>query len=298
MRTLLVFMIIFSLWSCQEEKILPDTSKDPFGAAGNGGTNQPTPEPDPLSIQGLHKNIFSVRCANPTCHDGSFEPDFRTVQSTWATLVYHKVIKNDTSFNYTYRVVPGNPDKSWLMERLLTEDPVLGRMPLYAQPLDDTHMQQIRRWIENGAKDADGNPALFPNLEPEVLYFRAYGQNGTRLDSIKTGGYNSPFIIPRGNFVEMRFGLSDDKTPSQQLSYNKVRFSYQKDDFSQPITELNASWFQGNLFRGYFQDSIFDAGKPVYFRYYVQDADMIGPKEFPTNGTVWYAKEVYSFIIQ
>lgn len=298
MRLIYILICTLVLWSCQEEKIIPDTSKDPFGGGGNSGTEQPTPEPDPVSIQGLHKNIFSVRCANPTCHDGSFEPDFRTVQSTWATLVYHKVIKNDTNFNYTYRVIPGNLNQSWLMERLLTDDPVLGRMPLYAQPLDETQMSQIRTWIENGAKDADGVPANFPNLEPEVLYFRAYGQNGTRLDSVKTGGYNSPFIIPSGNFVEMRFGLSDDNTPIQQLSYNKVRFSYQKDNFTQPIAEMSASWFQGSMYRVYFQDSLFDAGKPVYFRYYVQDAHMTTPKEFPSEGTVWYAKEVYSFIVQ
>src|SRR5881392_1918465 len=47
--------------------------------------------PDPNSIVGLHKNIFSTRCALPGCHDGTFEPDYRTVQSTFSTLVYQPV---------------------------------------------------------------------------------------------------------------------------------------------------------------------------------------------------------------
>ena len=27
----------------------------------------------------IHKNILEPKCANPACHDGTFEPDFRTI---------------------------------------------------------------------------------------------------------------------------------------------------------------------------------------------------------------------------
>jgi len=299
MRILMISLISILLLTlaCTKEKIIPDGRKDPFTDKTNNTSDTPDPEPAPNTIQGLHKNIFLPRCANPTCHDGSFEPDYRTVQSTWATLVNQKVIKNDSNFSYTYRVVPGQPLASWLIERLTTEDGILGRMPLYAAPLEDQDMQHIIEWINNGAKDPEGKSYPVPNLPPEVLGFLAYNQNGGRIDSIKTAGFASAFIIPAGNFVEMRFYLTDDITPVQQLTNNKVKFSYDKNDFSSPIAELNVSWFFGNWTRLYFQDSLFENGRTVYFRYYVQDPNHSSPSEYPSNGTVWYIKEIYSFVV-
>jgi len=42
-----------------------------------------TTEPDPASLEGIHKNIFVKTCANSGCHDGTFEPDFRTAESSF-----------------------------------------------------------------------------------------------------------------------------------------------------------------------------------------------------------------------
>ena len=63
---------------------------------------------NPASIEGLHANIFGKTCANSGCHDGNFEPDFRTIESTYNTLVFQPIIKNDLQGTYEYRVVPGN----------------------------------------------------------------------------------------------------------------------------------------------------------------------------------------------
>ncbi len=285
------------LGACTKEVVLPDTSKDPFGTGV--GTNNPTTDPEPsrTSIQGLHKFIFQPRCANPTCHDGSFEPDFRTVESTWSTLVYQKVIKNDTDYSFTWRVKPRDISKSWLIERLSTDDVVLGRMPLYAAPLTETEMNYIKAWIQEGAKNSEGQSFNLPNLPPETLGFRAYDQTGLRMDSIKTQGFVSPFIIPRGTFSELRFVIQDDVTPTQNLLDHKVKFSYSKEDFSQAI-EMNPSYFQPGWMRVYFQDSVFTPGQQVFFRYYVRDPDHAQVTEYPTAGTVWYAKEIFSFVVQ
>lgn len=282
--------------SCTEEKIIPDTSKDPFGNNAQNGGENPDPEPSPTSIQGLHKNIFQPRCANPTCHDGSFEPDFRTVESTWNTLVYQKVIKNDGNNSFTYRVKPGDTDMSWLIERLTTDDMILGRMPLYASPLDENQLNQIKSWISDGAKNSEGISPSFPNLTPEVLGFLAHDQNNNRLDSIRTGGFTSPFILPAGTFTRMLFLVRDDVTSTQELQNQKVKFSYLKDDFSQAI-EMTPSWFLGEWMSLYFQDSLFVPGQRVYFRYYTQDSHHTEITEYPTTGTVWYMKDYYSFII-
>ena len=33
----------------------------------------------------LHQQAFAPTCANSGCHDGTFEPDFRTVGASWNT---------------------------------------------------------------------------------------------------------------------------------------------------------------------------------------------------------------------
>ena len=73
---------------------------------------------DEESFIGLHTMIFSPTCSNSGCHDGSFEPDFRTIESSYNTLVYQPVIKNDSVNTYTYRVLPGNSGLSALYARL------------------------------------------------------------------------------------------------------------------------------------------------------------------------------------
>lgn len=295
-KFILLFLLVL-IAACTKETIIPDNSKDPFGKDVSGENPNPTPEPSRTSIQGLHKFIFQPRCANPTCHDGSFEPDFRTVESTWATLVYQKVIKNNSTFSFTYRVKPNDHGQSWLIERLTTDDVILGRMPLYATPLSETELGYIKTWISEGAKNSEGQSFVSPNLYPEVLGFRAYDQTGLRMDSIKTKGYVSPFIIPQGTFAEMRFFVSDDKTSTLNLVDQKVKFSNSRDDFSQAI-EMNPSYFQNGQMRVYFQDSLFTPGQQVFFRYYLRDADHPDVTEYPTARTVWYAKEIFSFVVQ
>lgn len=52
------------------------------------------------TIQGLHAGLFKPTCANSGCHDGNFEPDFRTVESSYYSLVQQPVIKR-TSLGVT-----------------------------------------------------------------------------------------------------------------------------------------------------------------------------------------------------
>src|SRR5204862_5960812 len=125
--------------------------------------------PDPYSITGLHKNIFSVRCNVPGCHDGTFEPDFRTIQSTYSTLVYqhvNKVTVNGVDSFY-YRVLPFDTTRSFIHERLTT--PTSDYMPSNGNRLSQTQIQQINTWIMNGARDINGNIPNAPNNIPYLV---------------------------------------------------------------------------------------------------------------------------------
>src|SRR5262245_6009672 len=81
--------------------------------------------PDPFSITGLHRNIFNPKCNVPGCHDGTFEPDFRSVQSAYSTLVYQQVNKVTVNYvdSFTYRVVPFDAANSFIHERITTTTP-------------------------------------------------------------------------------------------------------------------------------------------------------------------------------
>lgn len=59
---------------------------------------------------------------------------------------------------YTRRVVPGDTSKSFLYKKLTitTTDPNLGTGMPQGLPLPDAEIAKFRRWIEQGAKDANG----------------------------------------------------------------------------------------------------------------------------------------------
>jgi len=141
----------------------PEPPSNPFA----GGE-----EPDPKEIArealvydglpGLQDRLFKPTCANSGCHDGAFEPDFRTLGSTHATLVNQAVIKNDSAFTYTVRVAPGSVKESQLVARLTEDiDGNSGIMPLVIEPNSrypeqrDTLIDFVRRWIAEGAQLTD-----------------------------------------------------------------------------------------------------------------------------------------------
>jgi len=110
-------------------------------------------------LAGLQDQMFKPTCANSGCHDGTFEPDFRTLGSTYNTLVNHPVIKNDAANTFSLRVIPGNVFESQLMNRLTVDiDGNSGIMPLTLEPNSDypankeVYLDWVRRWITEGAK--------------------------------------------------------------------------------------------------------------------------------------------------
>ena len=156
--------------SCKKEET-PQLPANPFENIDYGSTSAPIP-PDPNSLVGIHTNILQPKCAIPGCHDGNFEPDFRTPQSAFSTLVYHPVVKNNATESFKFRVVPFKSAESVFYERItnccfVNQD---DRMPQdnIGVPLPDSDIAAIKAWIDNGAKDIGGNVPSYPNLEPII----------------------------------------------------------------------------------------------------------------------------------
>ena len=171
----------------------------------------------------LHERIFQPTCANSGCHDGTFEPDFRTIGSSWNTLVWHPVISNDAAGSFAFRVVPEAPGQSLLIERLTEFIPnTSGMMPLSVDPGSDWNEEQdayidaITDWINNGAKDMNGNAPVAGDLAPQVTGFGGF----------PSGTVTNPYARnPEANYrleveaapIDLWFAISDDSTPIEAL---------------------------------------------------------------------------------
>lgn len=276
---------------------------------------------DSATFLGLHLYIFSTTCAVPGCHDGSFEPDFRTVQSAYNTLVYHRVEKNNANGDFSYRVVPGNASESWLHERITTNDPVLGRMPLY-DTLSPREIQLITDWIEEGAPDVFGHSPVIPDIVPTFFGILAFENDTTGVPLDTPLSIIDPMIFPKNTTVDIWVLIIDQKMEGeyvygQNLTYNKYKISnhlYEFDDKPEKplIVEAANAPFQHkspldmqpgatkHLWYHHFKinTSNYPIGQRQYFRLYVQDDQHPEPTELPSDGSQIYFLTYFSFIVQ
>ncbi len=266
-----------------------DLPPNPYDNINDQIDTSQTPTLDPNSFAGIHKNILQPTCANSGCHDGTFEPDYRTTESAYNTLVYHPIIKNDTLGTFQYRVVPGDKNKSMIYFRLTQDlNGNSGIMPLSIDPgsdwnsKKDGYIQNIANWIEAGAPDVFGNKPVLPNKQPQML------------GAIATpAGINAPYArypngamkIPIGSSsIDIWFSLTDDSTATTALLHNKVKFSLKMNDFANAFEEnlqivsspITASGYDGSAVSYYHKINInpYDYGIPgnnIFIRIYVQD---------------------------
>lgn len=327
-----VIGILFGVVACQKETIRTENEPDfdnPFDGINDGNFPDPV-NIDPESFLGIYNNILSVKCGSNdgACHDGSFEPDFRTLFSAYNTLVYHTPIKNiiesisdgDTTWVYDHRVSPGDPEGSWMYYRITTSDEDLGRMPLYDQPLPEEQIENVRQWILAGAPDPFGNLPNTAIPEPQFFGLMAYDQDvdGPRLDTSRAN-ILEPMIFPANSNVRLYFGIVDyDQNgqlfPGAFLTLNQLRISDHLNDFS---TSSNLSLTVTNIL-DYLLGPVFSTGPNVvpYYHYYDLETSGYTPNTpyymrvtvqgqyqnsqtiFPDNGSPIYWKTYMSFVVE
>jgi hypothetical protein len=253
---------------------------------------------DSFSISGIHKLILEPKCAIPSCHGGTFEPDYRTPISSFNTMVYRPVIKNDADYTFRYRVVPGDTAASWLHERLLTDDEILGRMPRYMPPLDDTEMRMINRWILEGAKDIYGVPAVKPNNNVHIWGVGIYDNAGNRYDENRTA-WAQPCTVPSNTTLKLFLWAWDDETTVEDLTQVKLSFSTDRVNFSNPTSVTAVFDTNDWIWRVNLNTSQFPVGETIYMRYTGTDADHVNsPLMFPNASTHESYMGHYSFKVQ
>lgn len=287
--------------SCTKE----DVPENPYDGVDYSTPGNSFPEPDPNSIAGLHKNIFFPKCANPGCHDGTFEPDFRTIEASYSTLVYQPVNKLtlDSVRFYSHRVIPNNVDDSWLIERLTTS--TTEYMPSNATRLTVAEIDHVKNWINAGCKDMNGNVAVKPNLQPNIIGYAAVDSTdfSTRLDTNRLNGFPiNPFVVVQGTKMLIAIVATDtadgsSATDPADFTVKKIKLSLDKNDFS-AATSVSAYFYFSGIWLVYVPVTSWASGTTVYFRIYVNDGHHSTDSEFPRNGSMDYYKTLYAFYVQ
>ena len=323
MVRILFLLIIISLFSCQKEKINPYDNPDlqpPTGDTSVYFSN-------PTNFASIYNDVLLPHCANSGCHDGAFEPDFRTIESSYNTLVYHPIIKNNPSETYQYRVKAGNSSESVLYARLLADangtatfDANSQVMPLTADIVYDPnqehvwhlekeeHISNIKTWIDNGAPDMFGNQAVLPNNKPEMQGVVAFVSGSS--NALPRDGSRGTILVPSGtNLLEIWFSVVDDNLSPTSLSYNKVKFSDNLFDFASkpelPLIIVNTPLMEIGYYVSqtveYYHKITYDisslvSGDERFFKIYIKD-DANDVTEIPNNGSSYQFIKHFTFEI-
>ncbi len=266
---------------------------------------------DPASFVGLHQNIFKPTCANSGCHDGTFEPDFRTIESAYNTLVLHPIVKNDPTGAYTFRVKPGSLSESILWLRLNEDiDGISGIMPLDAfyDPESEwninkaEHLSNISDWIMNGARDMFGNAAGSNDQQPGIsgIYAEADGNPCNIGERI---------FVPMGSQqVSVWFAIHDQESSLSQMEYTKVKMSGRIDFSDTTATEYDLQLLANPVMHPDFQNNptefqhtftfpsnTFAADSTYYLRVFIKDPLQADTTQIPQNGSQLYIKKYFSW---
>lgn len=137
-----------------------------LSACGGGGSSSPAspsaPVPTPTStgdnrtiqedpsFSATIQEIFVRRsCASGSCHGAAVAArlDLRS-EASYAALVGVTATSEPI-----LRVIPGDPDNSYLVMKLEGRQSVGVRMPLGFAPLDEVDLTNIRNWIAQSAKN-------------------------------------------------------------------------------------------------------------------------------------------------
>jgi len=299
MRKFVFFALVISFVfvNCTEE----DFPINPYDGIDYGDTTFVIDTVSSTSFVKLHRDVLGPSCNVMGCHDGSFEPDFRTVESAYNTLVYHTIIKNNLAEDFTYRVVPGDTALSVLYERLTnccfvnTND----RMPQdnIGNALLEADLDAVTAWILDGAKDITGAIPNEPNNLPNVKDFSVVNTNYDSTYSDNRILFYNPFLMPNNVVVNFIFFASDDKTLPEDLLVNNLQISLDN-NFNSVINVPSTLYVsQYEAWVAPFNTAVLQIDSTYFMRYTVSD-EQGQITTYPNDQTSFVYKNIWSFTVQ
>lgn len=311
-----IAMIFFYLitvmmwWGCESEE--PDNPYDDleYPSTSNAAAQINIPEGN---FAWLHAKVFKPTCSNSGCHDGTFEPDFRTIAGSYNSLVYQPVIANDQANSFEFRVIPGNHQSSWLHERL-TVDVIntSGMMPLVVDTgstdwitQKNFYIEKIKAWIDSGAPDMYGNLPVNnqPNPAPLVYGMLAFPNGNTTnpYEREQTPSLPIGSVLINSGLVDFWFVAFDNIAGLTNYSSFTVKASSSLSNFenavdvpcvlSSPVQGLD---FTGSPAMFYYKATLdfsaLPSGETMFLRVNVSDGVQTLPTEVPNESSnyFWY----------
>jgi hypothetical protein len=123
------------------------------GGSGDGGGTTLTAD-----LKSIQDNVFTPICTQ--CHEGAAAPlGLRLDEASAYAMLVNAPSVEVPALN---RVTPGDPDNSYLIQKLEGRAAVGGQMPLGQPPLPASTIATIRQWIANGAPKAQGVIDVMP----------------------------------------------------------------------------------------------------------------------------------------
>jgi hypothetical protein len=111
------------------------------------------PEIQPMlaGANGIQASVFQTSCTASACHDASSPQE--QLELTSAAVSEANLVDVDSNQVDKLRVAPGDPDASYLMDKLRGENlaPATAQMPNVGIPLCDAKIQAVEDWIAAGA---------------------------------------------------------------------------------------------------------------------------------------------------
>ncbi len=114
------------------------------------------------TLASIQANVFNPSCI--VCHAGANAPQGLRLDITSSfTNLVGVASRQDSSL---LRVMPGNPDLSYLIQKLEGTGSVGEQMPLGGPPVPQATINFVRQWITDGALPDSGGP---PNVPPVLV---------------------------------------------------------------------------------------------------------------------------------
>ena len=264
------------------------------------------------SFYRVYTKIFKVSCAMPACHDGTFEPDFRTPESAYNTTVYHPMIKNNTQGQFKYRIAPYDNVNSLLYERITNccFVNINDRMPLTLGRDTLTHQKilLIANWINAGAKDITGNSPEIEVLPPTILknYIVLIDDTSHLSDDhhareneivrVENKPFQSLVISPKTKFVKIGVKVKYDKENAAPRPLPLLCIGTSKSVSSSILkiqTKQDESYFIAEL-----NPILFEKNKVYYMHIEIPDANNKKIQKYPCEQTQYDEKLYWSFVVR
>ncbi|NIO49716.1 MAG: hypothetical protein GTN73_09830 [Candidatus Aminicenantes bacterium] len=138
----LVLFIALSIFACNGG-----------GNGGNGGNGTPDIVISDPSFSTDIQPIFTSNCALSGCHNSTAQEGLILLQGQAYANIVNVDSTQDTQQPVRKRVLPGDSANSYLVIKIEGNQTVGTRMPQGRSPLNSVQIQNIKNWIDRGAKN-------------------------------------------------------------------------------------------------------------------------------------------------